>query len=60
MEDLTDNELAETMRELVKGLNTCSEHAAKRELVVAYNIKPANAPQGKPTSLTVSVMTEVQ
>ena len=59
MEDLTDHELAVTMRELVKGLNTCAEHAVKRELVVAYNIKPANPPQGLPTRLTVSVMSEV-
>lgn len=56
---LTDAELASVMRTLVSQLNNCSAHALKRELVVLYQIKPANAPQGISAKLGVSVMTEV-
>ena len=59
MAELTDAEIAAVMRELAKSLNLCAEHCAKRELVVMYQVKPANAPQGISAKLGVSVMTEV-
>jgi hypothetical protein len=58
-QELTDAELSALMKALVAGLNRLSEHAFKRELVVLYQVKPANPPQGICAKLGVSVMSEV-
>lgn len=55
----TDAELSAGIKELCSCLNNASEMASKRELVVLYQVKPANAPQGISAKLGVSVMMEV-
>jgi hypothetical protein len=57
---ITDADLAVCIRTLVKELNNCVQHAAKRELVVAYRIKaPEHGNEVGAPRIIVSVMTEV-